>query len=288
MSEKVCCPIKLNLFLRVLSKNARDFHEIFTIFCKKSGKEGLTICPQIKENMEDIIDTRGARIYGVNLVTKVLMLARKEHGCFPPLHVIIDKVYPSGSGIGAGSGNAAAMIRWLGEQYGVVIQGDEIATLGADVAFLASSHGLALASGVGDILSPLEDISNFTAVLAFPKWRSGTKLAYKKLDRLREEKKIKAAEEWECKAEAQKILAALASKDKIGLLPNDFLAIFAGERLVNYIEAFDIWDSEGALAWGLSGSGSAVFALFPDDSASVCAKEKIERLGWIQKAAILE
>lgn len=287
MSRIISCPIKLNLSLRVLGKNHGELHEIFTIFLRIKGEEGLTIATQIKENIMDSIDISGAQISGVNSITRVLSLARGKCAAIPPMRVAVNKKYPTGSGIGAGSGNAAAALVWLRERYGFAATYEEIAKLGADMAFLASPYSLALARGVGDVLTPLDDIAGICVLLIFPHWRSETKYAYERLDRLREEKKAETATVEECGIEARRLLAALSSKEKVGLLPNDFLEIFSGELRADYDGAFALCRDAGAFAWGLSGSGSAIFALFSEESAVENADNKIKALNWVQKTAKL-
>lgn len=288
MSEQVRCPVKLNLTLRVMLRNQANYHEIFTTLWKKTADEVLTICPQIEENIGDLVETPGARIPGVNLVAKTLTLARRMNCDAPPLKVIIRKEYPFGSGIGAGSGNAAAMLKWLEERCAFTPAAAEISRLGADVSFLSSAYGLASAEGIGDIMTPLRAIPDYTAFLAFPRWRSETRAAYEALDLLRARSGRRLLTIDECRTEAAGVISVLEAGDKIGLLPNDFLEIFAGEKLTNYTRAFNIASEGGALAWGLCGSGSAVFALFANAAAAKLGEEKIRRLSWVKKTAKLE
>lgn len=288
MAENIRCPIKLNLTLRVLHKNLENFHEILSIFWKKTAAEELTIYPQIEENINDIVETPGIVIPGINIVTKVLRLAREKNLVSRPLRITLKKEYPAGSGIGAGSGNAAAMILWLRETFCCCLSDAEIAKLGADVSFLSSGYELALCGGIGDVIKPLVEIPCYSVVLVFPRWASDTKAAYEKLDLFRSERQLKVFTTAECNAEIDEVLAALRSKTKVGLLPNDFLQIFTGEQLAGYMEAFGVADRAGALAWGLCGSGSAIFAIFADTEAALWAEEEIKQLRWVQKTAKLE
>lgn len=288
MAAKFNCPVKLNLTLRVRNKNMENFHEIFTIFLKKIGTEELTIYPQIEENADDDIETYGEQINGENIVARALSFARGKNNNIPKLKVTINKQYPIGSGIGAGSGNAAVVLRWLTERYSLDIDVFEISKLGADVAFLAAKHNLTRGEGIGEVMTPLEDIPCYKVVLAFPRWAAETKTAYEKLDELRAGGCSAMLSAEECKSESIFILDALRSGRKVGLLPNDFLAIYTGEKLANYGEAFKICENSGALAWGLSGSGSAVYALFPAECDARTVKEKISRLDWVKKIAELE
>jgi len=59
--------------------------------------------------------------------------------------------------------------------------------------------------------------------------------------------------------EMQDMYAVHAGK-KVGLLPNDFLKILIKDY-PKYKELFSMFEKAGADAWGLTGSGSAVFAI---------------------------
>lgn len=289
--KKISCPVKLNLTLRVRHKKKDSFHEIYTIFLKKKGKDELTISPQIEENIGDIIEARGEQISGENIISRALRFAREKNGGIPPLRIIVNKNHPVGSGIGAGSGNAAAVLLWLEENYGLSADASEIVKLGADVAFLAAGYSLMRGEGIGDVLTKLEDIPDYRAALAFPSWATPTKAAYEKLDESRELGGAAVLSAKECGEEAEAILGALRSGKKTGLLPNDFLKIYSDERLAHYKEVFNIYDGAGALAWGLCGSGGAVFALFAGKFGAEpvnMVNKKIESLSWVKKTAELE
>ena len=138
MADVIRCPIKINLILRVFSKLPNGYHEIYSLFWQKTAAERLTIRPKYDEIIGDSLNIEGMKIEGENLVTKALAAARRRAE-IPPLDVELEKFFPAGSGIGAGSGNAGAMLKLLAAKYGARLSADETARLGADVAFLASA-----------------------------------------------------------------------------------------------------------------------------------------------------
>ena len=105
MADVIRCPIKINLILRVFSKLPNGYHEIYSLFWQKTAAERLTIRPKYDEIIGDSLNIEGMKIEGENLVTKALAAARKRAE-IPPLDVELEKFFPAGSGIGAGSGNA--------------------------------------------------------------------------------------------------------------------------------------------------------------------------------------
>ncbi len=284
--DKLICPVKINITLRVLSQRPDGYHEIYSAFWRKKGIEGLTIYPNNDENIGDILEVTGIRIKGPNIVTKTLEWARANGAHVPHLHIKLDKEFPMGSGIGAGSGNAATLITWLNKNYNFSPDCSLISQLGADVSFLALGSDVAIAEGIGEKLTPLKNIDGLIWVLAFPRWISGTALAYYKLDKYREKHVIHTPDKGFAE-ETANILHRLRNKEYSGLLPNDFLDPLSDEH-PEYEEAFKDAEDAGAIAWGLCGSGSALFAICKDLQTSDNLKSLYEQKDWIIKITKLE
>ena len=103
----------------------------------------------------------GIEIEGVptdNLVMKAYRLLAAEHA-LPPLSIHLHKAIPSQAGMGGGSSDAAYMIRLLNEKFRLGLSVEEMQTkatgLGADCAFFIESIP-AFARGIGDKLSAVE------------------------------------------------------------------------------------------------------------------------------------
>ena len=253
------CPVKINLTLHVLGRRSDGYHELRTVFWKKAGAELLDVYRA--ESGKGSITVEGAEIQGKNLLDSVLEFASQKISV-PPLEIKLSKRYPQGSGIGAGSGNAAALLVWLKENCGLTYTSDEIAKLGADVLTLAQDNTLNYAEGAGEKLSTIAEEIKLPWLLVFPKWSSSTPAAYRKLDEYRGNF---CPEDADFAAEASGIVKKLLQNGRAGLLPNDFLAPALCEH-PEYDIAFDIADREGALAWGMCGSGSAMFFAAQDET----------------------
>lgn len=286
MDERILCPVKINITLRVLLPKPDGYHGIYSVFWKKNGIEWLTISLNNNKNMEDVLEVKGLKIYGPNLLTKTLSWARRQGADVPPLSMCIEKHFPVRSGIGAGSGNAAALISWIRANYDLKADCNSISQIGADVSFLTLGCNVALAQGVGEILTPLEDIPGHIWVIAFPKWKSSTTGAYTKLDKYREANGISVSMEG-LESESFQILQKLRNKECVGLLPNDFLAPLSEEHH-EYNRAFDLAEKAGAIAWGLCGSGSALFVICLDNPTADIIKLLYEQESWITKITKLE
>lgn len=283
MADIIYCPIKINLILRVYSKLPNGYHEIYSLFWQKTAAERLTIRHKYDEIIGDSLNIKGMKIEGENLVTKALAAARK-YKSIPPLELTLDKFFPAGSGIGAGSGNAGALLRLLAADYGARPCGEEIARLGADVAFLASENVMAEARGVGEKMTPFAPPFDFRWLLVFPKWSSATKEAYAKLDAMRE---ARGARHGTDEAADMRKIEALARGERAGLLPNDFYEVSAAEH-AEYAEAEKTAEASGARGWGLCGSGSAFFALYADAADAAQAARTFEDMDWVLKTYIVE
>lgn len=260
------CPVKINLTLHVLGRRSDGYHELRTVFWKKAGAELLDV--RRAESGKGSITVEGAEIQGKNLLDSVLEFASRKISV-PPLEIKLSKRYPQGSGIGAGSGNAAALLVWLKENCGLTYTSDEIAKLGADVLTLAQDNTLNYAEGAGEKLFPLAEEIKLPWLLVFPKWSSSTPAAYRKLDEYRGNF---CPEDADFAAEARGIVKKLLQNGRAGLLPNDFLAPALCEH-PEYNTAFGIADGEGALAWGMCGSGSAMFFAAQDETL-----DKLEKI----------
>lgn len=127
----------------------------------------------------EIVDDAGAReeiVAGLdpaddNLVTRALDLVGRS------AHVRIHKRIPPGAGLGGGSADAAAVLRWAGY--------DDVAGaagIGADVAFCLRG-GRARVSGIGEVVEPLPfEPRSYTLVT--PPFGCSTPAVYAAWDRL--------------------------------------------------------------------------------------------------------
>lgn len=152
-SEHLICPAKLTLSLRVNSRRADGYHLI------DAEMVSVDLCDEIV-----ISDGSGLKIRSSdsgfevpknenNLVNRALDLLGRT------AEVTIDKRIPSGAGLGGGSSNAAAVLRWAGFSDPVAA-----ASLGADVAFCLLG-GRARVQGIGEILQPLPHLEREMTLL---------------------------------------------------------------------------------------------------------------------------
>ncbi|MDO4218816.1 MAG: hypothetical protein Q4C78_02375 [Synergistaceae bacterium] len=280
---KINCPIKLNITLFVASKRPNGYHNLFSIFLKKNATEVLTINSTSCNMLMDVLSIKNAIICGENLVTKSLKLARGKMNELPYFDITLEKFYPTGSGIGAGSGNAAAVLDFLHTNFGVNFSMTELSTLGADIPFLTQSAPLAFVKGIGEIIEPLESTIALPALLLFPDWQINTALAYKEIDEINANKQV--SDEFYV-SRSLEIVSLLKANKHVGLLPNDFWHVAR-----NHHNEYDLLAREAeetsALAYGLSGSGSCFFALYDSFGTACTAQSTFNKFNFIKKRQVI-
>ncbi len=152
---RLIAPAKLTLSLRCTGVRSDGLHlidaemvtlDLFDELVIDPAGNGLTI-----EGAAADVDTGPG-----NLVNRALGLAGRSAG----VHLI--KRIPSQAGLGGGSADAAAVLRWCG--YDDVVGA---AAIGADVAFCLVG-GRARVSGMGEIVEPLPYASRTITLLTPP------------------------------------------------------------------------------------------------------------------------
>ncbi len=161
-------PAKLTLSLRVLGVRPDGFHLI------ESEMVSLDLADELEFTEGDGLEVVGNGAVPAddsNLVRRALQAAGRT------AHVRLHKRIPMGAGLGGGSADAAAVLRWAG-----VTDLTLAASLGADVPFCLIG-GRAKVSGVGEVVDPLpfED-GEFTLVT--PPFAVSTPAVYHAWDEL--------------------------------------------------------------------------------------------------------
>jgi 4-diphosphocytidyl-2-C-methyl-D-erythritol kinase len=239
----------------VTGRREDGYHDIVSVFLRLPSVETLLIA---EAEGADAVRVSGVEVQGENIVLRALRSARELGFAVRPLDVEIVKTLYPGSGLGAGSGNGAAVLRWIAGPDDSPEWRAAARKTGADVLFLFLGYPLALISGTGDVIEPLAPLAA-NVLVVLPDWNVNTEDAYKQLDLRREGRRsldIPAA-----RAEALGLVEKLRIGERAGFLPNDF-ALLLREKFPGYDKLFDVFDEGGAFAWGITGSGGAAFALF--------------------------
>jgi 4-diphosphocytidyl-2-C-methyl-D-erythritol kinase len=136
-------PAKLTWFLEITGRRENGMHDLRAEMVTLDFADRLTI-----DADDDYLILEGPYSAVLadedNLVNRALRLVGRRAG------VCLHKEIPPGGGLGGGSADAAAILRWAGG-----VSPDEAASLGGDVPF-CQVGGRALVEGVGERLSELE------------------------------------------------------------------------------------------------------------------------------------
>lgn len=283
MYSELFSPCKLNMSLRITSVRPDGFHDLVSLFFRVPQVERLTIKELGGNNVNDNIITHNFSIDGENILATVLDIFRKKGCSIPALEIEIFKHIPPGTGLGGGSGNASALLEWVKGKYGYYLTPEDLGSIGADVAFLDSGLGLALVKGTGDRFCCRKIKKGLSFMVFVPAWSSATREAYNRLDRYFLEGGFPKTES-EAVLEAEDLVCKIGAGISVGQLPNDFLPVLMQDR-PEYGELFDLLEDTSSIAWGVTGSGSAAFAIFngPPKEDTRDLNRYFSSLSWLRK-----
>ena len=162
--DVVRAPAKLTLTLRVTGVRDDGYHLIDAEMVTLALADTLVIT-----------DGSGVSVVGAEvddtLVTRALAAVGRE------AHVVVEKRIPAGAGLGGGSSDAAAVLRWAGCADLAVA-----ASLGADVPFCLVG-GRARVTGIGEAVQPLPFVAQELTLLT-PPFGVSSAAVYAEWDRL--------------------------------------------------------------------------------------------------------
>ena len=259
---------KLNLTLDVLGKREDGYHDLKSVMQTISVRDDIEIDVGTGKPWVLTCDKEGIPTDERNLAWKAAKLYFETIGKDPDgLEIRITKRIPVEAGMGGGSADAAAVLRALNRHYDNPLSIAALAELGSfvgsDVPF-CTICGTAMVEGRGDKLRKLPDIPDCFFVICKPDFSVSTPELYKKLD-----------EETIGKRPNNQLMeSAILSGDLEKFaqeIYNVFDPVVTRDHLeLNYIKS--IFHNYGAIAYQMTGSGSAVFAIVTEfeHAAVIC------------------
>jgi 4-diphosphocytidyl-2-C-methyl-D-erythritol kinase len=249
---------KVNLSLKVLGRRADGYHELRTVFQTISladriwfeftpARRGLEITLEDPLAIPDNLVLRAARLFCESL------------GVRGRLRMRLEKRIPAGAGLGGGSSNAAAVLLTLGPLTGREANPRQLqemaASLGSDVPFFLHG-GTALGLGRGEELYPLPEAPPRPLLVLMPPVEVSTAEAYRALGRPELTSPV------DCR-KLDVFQSFVWRGEYLDGAENDFEAAVFGlhpelKRWKRKLERL------GAQSARLSGSGAALFGVFPD------------------------
>jgi len=190
-----------------------------------------------------------------------------------PLSIQITKRIPPGTGVGAGSANAAAVLIFALQQGWITSdQSKQLAPeLGADVSFFLENMP-ALVEGTGERITPI-DCGPVYGVICFPGLFVSTGEAYSRLKRPLQQSEDAKLGSLLSDSDWQAIAAGEWSR--LAHWTNDFEPpVFAMHPELQEIKAFMV--RVGADYCSLSGSGSALYGLYSSSQGARIALDSLK------------
>ena len=253
---------KVNLGLRILGKRRDGYHEIRTIYQTIALHDRLTISFDRRAAglAVECDDARVPTGRG-NLVFRTCELWKRARKFQSGIRVRLQKRIPPGSGLGGASADAAATLlgleRLTGDQMAVDERGRLAARLGSDVPLFLWG-GRVLGCGRGEDVYPLWDLPARKCLVVFPGFSVSTADAYKEAWRSARSRLTGAANTHNIDGFGARPHFPL---EHWGPAENDFEhVVFARWPELARLKRRLI--RAGAETASLTGSGSAVFAVF--------------------------
>ena len=253
---EILSPAKINLFLEVVGRRADGYHEVESVL------QLVDLCDRVhlRRRLRGIrVSVSGADlpIGRANLAYKAAALLMESTGVRDGIHISLEKRIPIAGGLGGGSSNAAAVLAGVNRLYGLGCTREHLLVLatrlGSDVAFFLS-ESLSLATGRGEVLTPLEPWPPQWLVLANPGIPISTAWAYREVS--------SKLTEWDRRATIQPLIATGLVWPPVWAFNRLESVILPHRPEVETLKA--LLRDGGGVPVLMSGSGASVFAVVPD------------------------
>lgn len=248
---------KINIGLNIISKRTDGFHNLETIFYPVAVKDAVEVIEN-KEVSTDIIFSATGNSINVtdenNLCVKAVRLLQRDFK-LPPVKIHLHKNIPMGAGMGGGSSDASAILLLLNKKFQLNISTEKLMEyallLGSDCPFFIINKPC-FAGGRGEMLHEINlDLSAYKILLVHPGIHVNTGDAFAQLN----EGTFSPA------GELMEYIKMDITQWRYHI-KNDFEdSVFKKHVAIKEIK--EKLYNEGAIYSAMSGSGSAVFAIFP-------------------------
>ncbi|MFD1871768.1 4-(cytidine 5'-diphospho)-2-C-methyl-D-erythritol kinase [Hymenobacter bucti] len=264
---------KLNLGLYVTAKRPDGYHALETVFLPLPWADALEVLPAPKGQTGPSLTLTGRPIPGevaTNLCLKAYELLKADFSDLPAAQLHLHKIVPIGAGLGGGSADAAFALRAINDVFKLnltVAQLEGYARrLGADCAFFIENKPC-LALERGDVFEPIAlDLRGTACAVVYPGLHISTAQAFAGI--------VPRAPKMPLREALGQPLSTW--RDTVS---NDFEASLAPVYPVLADIKQQLYAAGAAYA-SLSGSGSAVYGLFPELAEAPALPWPSEYLVW--------
>ncbi|MDO5397669.1 MAG: 4-(cytidine 5'-diphospho)-2-C-methyl-D-erythritol kinase [bacterium] len=249
---------KINLTLDVLGRRDNGYHDVEMVMQTVSLFDLLIIDKcygeiSVKTNLHYLPDN------DKNIAYKAAKAFFDYTHIRSSVKIMIHKNIPVAAGLAGGSGNAAAVLCALDKLYGTTLSREELfklgTSLGADVPYCIMG-GTAIASGIGEILTPIKPLRRSHILLVKPPINISTAAIYEEIDSAKILRRPDTAAM--CKAIADNDINAVADNlcNVMESITEKRCPVISGIKKKMRMN--------GAVGTLMSGSGPTVFGIFDD------------------------
>lgn len=252
---------KLNLGLYVTERRPDGFHNLESVFLPLPWTDALELLPAAAGHATGLTLT-GRPIPGdpaTNLCVRAYELLQADFPQLPPVQLYLHKIVPIGAGLGGGSADAAFALKAANDLFSLSLSAEALESyarrLGSDCAFFIQNKPV-LALGKGDVFEEIHlSLTGTACLVVYPNLHIGTAQAYARIVPQRP---------------AYPLREALAQPLETWrhTVSNDFEAALTPVYPVLADIKQQLY-AAGAAYVSLSGSGSAIYALWPTNELPV-------------------
>tara|TARA_B100000614_G_scaffold139556_1_gene124051 strand:- start:40 stop:852 length:813 start_codon:yes stop_codon:yes gene_type:complete len=180
---KIRTSAKINLNLEIFPEKQDNLHTLSSVMIPINIYDDI----EIEESISETIKFSDENLNTIeSTVHKALKLVRSSNPSFDKnFDIFIDKKIPYNSGLGGGSSDAGALIRYLCDSYQLDYPSnlEIVHEVGSDVPFFV--HGVsATIQGIGEIVEPLDLNTDLNLLIAVPKVGLRTRDVFNAFDTL--------------------------------------------------------------------------------------------------------
>jgi 4-diphosphocytidyl-2-C-methyl-D-erythritol kinase len=172
---------KVNLFLRVLGMRDDGYHELETLIVPVSLADRMVVradadpsSPTVSLTLEvtgrsDLVS--GVPRDGSNLILRAAAALAERTSVRGSAHVMLEKLIPTGAGLGGGSADAAATLRVLNDLWGCGLSPEALREVGAEVGSDVPAlmmGGAVRVAGRGEVVEPARIMPLSITLVTFP------------------------------------------------------------------------------------------------------------------------
>ena len=258
---------KINLSLTVNKKLETGLHDIQSIYCLIDLSDSIFV-KKTKGKRKDVVSIKGKNSMNINKknnsITRTLSIMRKHNLIHDYYSVKIVKKIPVFAGLGGGSSNAAALLKFFKKKIPNKILEKIIDSVGSDLRLFYKNQGYQ--KNIKKVVE-IKKKHKLIFLLAYPGIKCSTKNVYSKVDRFSIKRPFS---DISSRTKKEFIKYLINSKNELQSIV---------EKKHPFIRKLltDINKQEGCYFSRMTGSGSVCYGLFNSVKCSKAALKKIRK-----------